>query len=103
MTQIQAIEMAERTLAKTPMPGVFAIPFANQLDYDRVDDALTDMGCLTGEYVSLANPAPFHGSCRSVERLVQECGPEFKLFVLRVALPGHSDTTLRDRRLLERS
>jgi hypothetical protein len=88
MTQIQAIQMAERALSKAPTPGVFAIPFANRRDYDRADDAFTDMGCLTGEYLSPRENPPFHEAFRSVDRLIKDNGPQTELYVLQVAVPS---------------
>ncbi|MEZ0326487.1 MAG: hypothetical protein ACAH95_11330 [Fimbriimonas sp.] len=95
MTQIQAIEIAERTLARMPASGVFAIPFANQRDYDRVEDAFTDLGCLTGEDVRTEQPPPFNEACRSIERLRHDFGENMNLKVLEVEVPDVSILKIR--------
>jgi hypothetical protein len=87
MTQEEAIALAERALARTPSCKVFAIPFTNQHDYDRAEDAFTDIGCLTGEDVALSDPPPFNQACRSIQRLRAENGENMDLYVLEVAVP----------------
>jgi hypothetical protein len=66
---------------------VFAIPFTNRRDYERAEDAFSDMGCLTAAYVPVAE-TPFHPTCRSVERLLADQGDCSELYVLQVAVPS---------------
>ncbi|HSI72325.1 MAG TPA: hypothetical protein VK934_04050 [Fimbriimonas sp.] len=96
MTQEQAIALAERAITKMPSSKVFAIPFTNRRDYDRAQDAFTDMGCPSGDDVALSDPPSLNPACRSLKRLRAESSGDMEVYVLEVAVPPTVELRLLD-------
>jgi hypothetical protein len=99
MTQEDAIKVVELTLTSSnSQPGVIAMLFAEQKDYDRVQDAFTDIGYDT--FTPSSNESgPYGDACRCLASLTDFEGDAMKLLVLTPTPSGSDAPMLRPRRM----